>query len=82
MALMQKFIVRMIDAHQAKHAGMGVYRVECNFEPSCSEYTKQAVLRYGAIRGSVLGIKRIRRCSDRDQVGTRADPLMAEYDHV
>lgn len=82
MALMQKLIVRMIDAHQAEHAGVSVYRVECNFEPSCSEYTKQAVLHYGAIKGSILGLRRIRRCCDRDQVGTRADPLMTDYDHV
>lgn len=76
MALLQNLIVSAIDAHQAKRAGLGVYRVECNFEPSCSEYTKQAVLHYGAIKGAVLGVQRIRRCSDRDQVGTREDPLI------
>lgn len=82
MALMQKLIVKLIDTHQAKRAGVGVYRVECNFEPSCSEYTKQAVLHYGAIRGTVLGVRRIRRCCDRDQVGTRPDPLLGDLDHV
>lgn len=82
MTLMQKLIVKVIDSHQARRAGVGVYRVECNFEPSCSEYTKQAVLHYGAIKGSVLGVKRIRRCCDRDQVGTRPDPLVTDFDHV
>ena len=82
MAALQKFIVRMIDAHQAKQAGLGVYRVECNFEPSCSEYTKQAVLHYGAGKGALLGLRRIRRCCDRDQVGTRHDPLMTGDDRV
>jgi len=34
----------------------------CRFEPSCSEYTKQAVEKYGALRGTWLGVKRILRC--------------------
>jgi putative membrane protein insertion efficiency factor len=34
----------------------------CRFEPTCSEYTKQAIIKYGALKGSWLGIKRIGRC--------------------
>lgn len=34
----------------------------CRFEPTCSEYTKQAVEKYGAVKGSWLGVKRILRC--------------------
>jgi len=34
----------------------------CRFTPTCSEYTKQAVEKYGAIRGTWLGVKRILRC--------------------
>lgn len=35
---------------------------QCRFEPSCSRYTYEAVERYGAIRGSWLGLKRILKC--------------------
>jgi putative membrane protein insertion efficiency factor len=34
----------------------------CRFTPTCSEYTTQAVEKYGAIRGTWLGAKRILRC--------------------
>ncbi|ABB14473.1 membrane protein insertion efficiency factor YidD [Carboxydothermus hydrogenoformans] len=34
----------------------------CRFYPSCSQYTYEAIERYGVIYGSYLGIKRILRC--------------------
>ncbi|MBU1568750.1 MAG: membrane protein insertion efficiency factor YidD [Proteobacteria bacterium] len=34
----------------------------CRFFPTCSTYTIQAIEKYGAIRGSFLGIRRILRC--------------------
>ncbi|MDD3345905.1 MAG: membrane protein insertion efficiency factor YidD [Candidatus Omnitrophica bacterium] len=34
----------------------------CRFEPSCSEYTKQAIQKYGLIKGSIKGFKRVLIC--------------------
>lgn len=34
----------------------------CRFEPTCSEYTRQAVLQHGALRGVALGVRRLLRC--------------------
>jgi putative membrane protein insertion efficiency factor len=35
----------------------------CRFTPTCSEYMYEAVLRYGAVKGTYLGAKRILRCN-------------------
>lgn len=34
----------------------------CRFQPTCSEYTYQAVEKYGVLKGSFLGFWRILRC--------------------
>lgn len=34
----------------------------CRFTPSCSDYTVQALDRYGFLKGSWLGAKRLARC--------------------
>ncbi len=34
----------------------------CRYFPTCSEYTADAVNKYGALKGSWLGVKRICRC--------------------
>lgn len=34
----------------------------CRFSPTCSEYTIQALEKYGSRKGILMGIKRIARC--------------------
>jgi putative membrane protein insertion efficiency factor len=34
----------------------------CRFEPTCSVYARQAVLRHGFMRGAGLAIRRLARC--------------------
>ena len=49
---------------------LGVYKAmvspflppACRFEPTCSEYAREAVTKYGALKGTWMGLKRILRC--------------------
>ena len=35
----------------------------CRFSPTCSEYSKQSLIKYGLIKGSILSVKRILKCN-------------------
>ncbi len=34
----------------------------CRFQPTCSAYARDAVLRHGPLRGSWLAVRRVLRC--------------------
>lgn len=56
----KKLIITMIIIYQ-KYAPEYV-RNSCVFEPCCSEYMKKAITRYGTLKGTIKGVKRIMRC--------------------
>jgi len=41
----------------------------CRFYPSCSEYTAQAVEKYGVIKGLSRGVWRVMRCNPWNEGG-------------
>lgn len=47
--------------------------INCKFYPTCSEYTRQAIEKYGVIKGILKGLKRILRCNPFSKGGY--DPL-------
>ena len=67
--------------------GIAVYRRigspllggHCRFEPSCSVYAREAILRHGARRGGRLALHRLARC--RPGGGAGYDPVPGEEVH-
>ena len=37
--------------------------IHCKYYPSCSEYARQAITKYGAVKGTFLSIKRFLKCN-------------------
>lgn len=57
---MKNIIISIINVYQKIP---GKFHNKCRFYPTCSQYTKEAILEYGCVRGLFLGIKRILRCN-------------------
>ncbi len=55
----QKFL--SLDTGIPRKIGL-THRNTCGFYPTCSEYTKQAIEKYGVWKGIKMGIRRIGRC--------------------
>ena len=47
--------------------------VACRYEPTCSEYSRQAISQHGIVRGLWLSVRRLARCSPIG--GTGYDPV-------
>lgn len=47
-------------------------RIQCRYDPTCSEYSVQAVARHGIRRGLVLTVRRINSCTAAVPLGTAA----------
>lgn len=75
MNILQRLALAAIARYQRKGGGLERFRVDCNFEPRCSDYAATAIRRFGFRRGLRLSIGRIRRCNERDQVGLRQDAV-------
>ena len=68
---MKKIFIALIEKYQ-KYISPILGR-NCKYYPSCSEYTKHAIEKYGIIKGFFLGGKRIIRCNPFSKGGY--DPL-------
>ncbi|HLJ67993.1 MAG TPA: membrane protein insertion efficiency factor YidD [Chloroflexota bacterium] len=57
---MRRLTVRLVVVYQ--HTLSPLLGPACRFEPSCSQYTREAVEKYGTLRGLWLGARRLARC--------------------
>ena len=66
---MSKLLINLISIYQKYLSfDQGVLAIlapggSCRYEKSCSEYTKLAILEKGALKGVILGFKRVLSCN-------------------
>ena len=56
----KKILLFLIKIYQKAISPMLGRRCRCY--PTCSEYSRQAITKYGAIKGTFLSVKRILKC--------------------
>ena len=66
--------VGAVRAYQASLGPLMKRAVQCRFRPTCSEYSIEAVRRFGIRRGLALTVRRVLSCGPRVPVGT-LDPV-------
>lgn len=71
---MKKILIKIINFYQ-KHISCWLEQknIRCKYYPTCSEYSKQAIGKYGVVKGCLLSIKRILKCNPFSKGGY--DPL-------
>lgn len=58
---MKKPVIKLIRFYQKRISP--TLGSNCKYIPTCSQYTLEAVEKYGAIRGCLMGLYRILRCN-------------------
>lgn len=58
---MKKYVLRLINFYQKYISPLEP--TACRFYPTCSEYSKQSIEKYGIFKGLILGLIRILKCN-------------------
>ena len=70
---MKYLFIKLIKFYQAIP---GPWHGKCRFYPSCSNYSIEAIERYGCFKGTIMSFKRIIRCRPFGKYGY--DPVVKE----
>lgn len=71
---MKNIFVKLILFYKRKVSPIfSFFGINCKYYPTCSEYTRQAIEKYGSLKGIFLGIIRILKCNPFSKGGY--DPL-------
>ncbi len=72
---MKKIIILLIRFYQKFISPL--FPPSCRFYPTCSNYTLEAVEKFGVIKGLYLGFRRVLRCNPMNEGGY--DPVPEEF---
>ena len=71
---MKTILIKIINWYQKNISKfLDSKNIKCKYYPTCSEYTKQAIEKYGVLKGCSLGAIRILKCNPFSKGGY--DPL-------
>ena len=73
--MLKNTLLKSIRYYQSTGGSVRHFATSCNFAPTCSHYTYQAIEKFGVLQGVRLGVNRIRRCNDGDCVVVIDDPV-------
>lgn len=59
--LIKYFLVVGINIYKKYFSPFMFFR--CKFYPTCSQYSKQAILKFGVVKGVFLSVKRLLKCN-------------------
>ena len=60
--MIKRVLLRLIDFYQRRLSGLKRQPC-CRFTPTCSQYAREAIERYGALCGGGLALWRLLRCN-------------------
>mgnify|MGYP000397284694 FL=1 len=76
---MAKILIGFVRAYQLLLSPL--IGMHCRFQPTCSHYMVDAIKRFGAVRGTWLGLRRISRCHPYAKGGLDPVPELKTKNH-
>lgn len=76
---MAKILISLVRAYQLLFSPL--LGMNCRFQPTCSQYMMDAINRFGAVRGTWLGLRRLSRCHPYAKGGFDPVPELKTKNH-
>jgi len=78
-AMAKKILILLVRAYQLLVSPL--LGAHCRFQPTCSRYMIDAIDRFGALRGTLLGLRRISHCHPWHEGGLDPVPELKKHTH-
>ena len=75
-SFLSRIACKVITYYQSKGGGSNLFNTDCNFQPTCSEYAKQAIQAIGLFAAIPHIADRLKRCNEPDKAEQEGDPFV------
>ncbi|MBW7470869.1 membrane protein insertion efficiency factor YidD [Marinobacter sp. F4218] len=80
--MLKTLALKAIGFYRRTGGGIRWFGIDCNFEPSCSAYSEEAIRQFGLRKGLALTFHRLRRCNRSDAICKCIEPVTWDIEHV